>query len=295
MTTNAHPSEDLPAYIAGTLSSGRRRCVARHVEGCLACRSSVETLTAVRDALTISAPALRPPGGADLVHAIRGQLDERDGPVPKGPGVRLVPQLLVAQIPLVRQRLWAGSALVMALGAVVAASVRSATAAGLVVALVAPVVAALGVAVMHGPGSDPRLELALATPTLPRLVVLARLLLVVGYDFALALIASAVVAGAGRSSIGLLALVDQWLGPLLLLAPLSLVVSIRAGGAAGVAVTMALWALRVLAASDTGLLGDRLSRIVTEAWSTSWVVVAVGLVLLGITWLSTNPSRADFA
>lgn len=54
-------------------------------------------------------------------------------------------------------------------------------------------IAAVGLALVYGPEVDPGLELALATPTAPRSVLLARMTLVFAYDLGLALAANAVV------------------------------------------------------------------------------------------------------
>ena len=296
MTGKSHPVDDLSDYVAGTLQPLRRRRLLRHLKACRSCRGGVEEWTATRHAVRSASPPAEAPSGEEMLGRIRERLDGRRSPRLSVDGMRLLHQVLAAQVPLLRERLWIGSALVMALGSVVSASLRSATGAGLVIALVAPVLAGLGVAVTHGPECDPRLELVLVTGTPPRVVMLARLLLVVGYDLALALVASGVVAAGGRSSIGLITLVDLWLGPMLLLASLSLVVSMRAGAGAGVSVTMALWALRVLAASDgDGLLGKRLAAVVKDLWSTSWVGVASGLVLVAAAWVSASPSRRELA
>ena len=60
-------------------------------------------------------------------------------------------------------------------------------------ALVAPIVAAAGVAGTHRSRRDPAAELVAATPTSGRLLLLVRLTLVFGFDLALALAASAVL------------------------------------------------------------------------------------------------------
>ena len=95
--------------------------------------------------------------------------------------------LVAAQVRVVGHGLWMSSAVVMALGFAVA---WTAGRRGMVGAL-APLVAVFGVSHLHGPQHDPAFELTEATPTSPRVVLLARLLLVFGYDLGLALAASA--------------------------------------------------------------------------------------------------------
>ena len=80
--------------------------------------------------------------------------------------------------------------------------------------------AAIGVAFAANLAHDPGVELALATPTSPRVILLARYCAILGATFALSGCASAVEATLYGQS--LWAVVQLWLGPTLLLASLTL-------------------------------------------------------------------------
>lgn len=186
--------------------------------------------------------------------------------------------LLRAQLPLVRRELWAASAVVLGVGVLVASALGSATAAATTLALLAPLVAGVGLAFVYGPENDPFLELATATPTPARAVLMARFTLVVGYDLVLALLANVTVVVLWPE-VGLLPLVALWLGPMLVLGSLALVVGVRFGPVAGVAVAGGLWTLRVASALD-GSAGGRVADLLEQLWATSVTTLALAAVLL---------------
>ncbi len=112
--------------------------------------------------------------------------------------------------------------------------------------IVAPVLAAAGVLAAFGGARRASLEVELACAVRPYELLLARLLLVVGCDLAVALAASVVlwVAGGGGAAAHL---VLAWLGPLLLLAGLNLTLSLRWGATAAAVPSVALWSVSVAA------------------------------------------------
>lgn len=150
--------------------------------------------------------------------------------------------LLFAQARLVPPFLWWVSALVMA--AAVGLALAKNEAAELVLALVVPLVTVAGAAGMH----DQRqaFELVAAAPTSPRVVLLARVTLVLGYDLALGLVASALPYGPG-----VLALMSVWLGPAALLAALGLLLSVWWHPEGAMGVSLALWLLYALGMVQT--------------------------------------------
>jgi hypothetical protein len=160
------------------------------------------------------------------------------------------------------------SALVMAFGTAVAAARAgsSGTWAADVLALVAPIVAAAGIAEVYGPKRDPAFEVIAATPTSLRLILLVRVVLVFGYDLALALAASVVLVAVGAG--GPAGLIVTWLGPMALLAALSLALAVRAGPDVAIGAVVALWSLRVLAGSVFVDAAAPLT-VVRTLWSTN--------------------------
>lgn len=232
---HAEATDLLAAYVAGTLPVARRAALVAHLRACSRCTQEVEQWAGVARAARTALPPVAPAPHllAELVRQVQ--------PVSLWSPQRLV-GLVRAQAPLVRQQIWTASALVMSLGLVILLLGRGG--AGLL-ALLAPVVAAAGIAFIYGPEQDPSLELALATPTSPRLVLLARLTLVFGYDLALGLLVSLLLALAGQAPAGLWQLILLWLGPMLLLSAISLWLSQGLGVLPATFVPLTLWAVKV--------------------------------------------------
>jgi len=194
--------------------------------------------------------------------------------------------LLVAQARVVRREIWAASALVMALGVVVSVVWQGGdSATGLPLALLAPVVAAMGIATLYSP-TDGVWELERTTAVPPRLLLLARLLLVFGFDLALAVLGSLILA-LFTPQAGLWLLVSTWLAPMTFLAALAFLITVIAGAVEmGMLVSLGLWALQAIR-----LTGDRLGNFVLywpdlfSPTSRPWLWVLALLILSGALWL----------
>jgi hypothetical protein len=103
-------------------------------------------------------------------------------------------------------------------------------------------------AFLYGPETDMSLELALSTPTSARTVLLSRFALLFAFDALLAL--AGTVALALWHGENLAALVAVWLGPMTLLAALSLLVSLVLGSGTALGGSAALWLSRLIHLSD---------------------------------------------
>jgi Putative zinc-finger len=236
-------NSQLLEYATGALGPADRAAVEAHLAGCADCRID---LAAWRAFVPDDEPA---PPGPELVHRVLLRSALTASPPATRRTTWFPLALLRAEARLVRPAVLVASALVMALGVLVAA-IPTGTAEGHaanVLALVAPVVAAVGVAGVYGPRRDPAFEVVAAAPTAASLILLTRIVLVFGYDLVLALTASGVLAALGADPGGLVALVDAWLGPMALLSALALVLAVWLGVDAAVGVALALWSLRVLA------------------------------------------------
>jgi hypothetical protein len=288
-----HVDGDLVAmYVAGTLSPGRAAAITARVRGCGVCEDEVAVWVAVAGAMRARAA----PGphaspwvlDAALARVDAGVRDER-APV-AGRWARHVLAVLVGQVPVLRRGIWAASALMFVLGSAVCLSRHSQP--GLLLSLLAPLVAALGVCVIYGPQADPALEVTSAAPTSPRLVLLARLTLVAGYDLVLALAATGAVATLGASP-AFWTLVSAWLGPLALLSALSLLLAVWKGPAVGAATAFAVWGLRVLSAQSgpAAVLSAGQAALITRVWGTSAPVLLAAGLLIGLT-VFVAPHRA---
>jgi hypothetical protein len=284
----------LAEFAAGSLDGADRDRVEAHLADCARCRAD----HAAWRAIAVADPgAGLPPDPGRLVRAAltRSALDEPALGTGTGSGLprrlRYLASVVLTETRLIRLAVPVASALVMALG-VVLVLIQGATdgvapdavAAGDLLALVAPIVAAAGVAGVHRSRRDPAAELLAAIPTSGRLLLLVRLALVFGYDLVLALTASGVLAvttdtagGAGVAA-GTNALITTWLGPMALLSALSLLVAVRFGPDVALGTAVGLWALRVLAESDFAPDGLP-ARLILAAWSTNATVFALSAAL----------------
>jgi hypothetical protein len=181
-----------------------------------------------------------------------------------------------AQVPIIRQRLVAVSLIVMALGALVAIASGKGWPRDVFV-LLAPLAAAGAVAALF---RDNLGELAFTLRASPRLILLARLVVVLGIDLAATLLIS--VAVAGRTHEALTTLVTAWLGPMLLLAATSLFVSTVTTAATGITVALGLWFVRVVAALHTtgAFVSSALAAHIEAVWTTSPAMIAVTVVMI---------------
>jgi hypothetical protein len=237
------------------------------------------------------APVAAPPSAAPLVGSVlrRAALAPPAVPVRKR-RLGFLGQLLRAELRLVSPAVWLASLVVMACAVAVAAGGDGAGSTAL--SLVAPLVAVAGVAGVYGPQRDPAFEALAVTLTSPRLVLLARVTLVFGYDLALAVAASAIVRLVAPE-VGLVDLVTAWLGPMTLLLALSLVLAMWTGPTVSVAVAAAVWVLRVATVSIPELAGGWLADGMRAVWVTSPGTVAATLALVAAAVvLSRRPMRA---
>lgn len=299
-----HVTELLPAYVGRALDARERRHVQGHLRGCAACRAQLASWETVAEATVASAERMpSPPAGVMEGVWARIERGEAAAPVDRPAAsetlsgdvrttvltrLSLAWQLLRGQLPLVSRGIWAASGLTMAVGLLVALlATNTAAAANTLLAVLAPVVAAVGVALVYGPENDPSLEVALSTQTSPRSVLLARLTLVYGYDLALALATTAALVLV-EESLGVWPLVSLWIGPMLFLSALALLLSLLLGSATAMLVALALWASRFAVASDAGqaLLTARAAESLETFWRTNPLLVPMAALLFAVALLS---------
>lgn len=198
--------------------------------------------------------------------------------------------LLRSQTRLVHPVTWVASGLVIALGALVTlAFYRSATSgAELPLVIVAPLVAACGVAFLYGLEADPALELQLSTPVSPRVILLARLALLFGFNLAIALACSIVLVLA-QVPISLMPLVFAWLAPMTFLSALAFLMSVLFfDSLASVMVCLLLWigaALRHFV---------RIELLIPDLLHTSFypaMLLAAPILVVVALWLAEHEER----
>jgi len=123
------------------------------------------------------------------------------------------------------------------------------------VALLAPAVAAVGIAYAYGPGIDPSWELSQSMAVSDRIVLLVRALAVFGLNAGLGLAASAVSGAAAAVTFG-------WLVPMTAVSALALAAAtVTRSANVGVAAGLAGWAITILAGQAAG---DRYTAGVTD-------------------------------
>ena len=285
--TDNHVAAELPAYINGTLDPDARDRVRAHLLACVACRAEADAWMVIAEA-SHDATALATLPSLAVMDRVWERIEARPDPTgvaaSPAPGravwrrARDFGRLMRGQRPLLRPCLWVASAAAMALGVVIAYLAAGTTPPGAALGVVAPLVAAIGVAFIYGPEVDPGLELALATPTSPRLVLLSRLALVLGYDCLLALAATGVVAAVTGGAVT--AVFAVWMGPLLLLAALSLLLALVINAGAAAAVTVGVWLLHLVASGWVGLSAlIAVPGSLGGLWQTTPAVVLAALVL----------------
>ena len=124
------------------------------------------------------------------------------------------------------------------------------------VALVAPAVAAAGIAYAYGPGIDPAWELSCSMAVSDRMVLLTRALAVFGLNAALGLAAAAASGAAAAVTFG-------WLVPMTAVCALALAAATLARSAnVGVAAGLAGWVITVLSAQAAS---GRFTAAVTDS------------------------------
>ncbi|WP_254550321.1 hypothetical protein [Catellatospora tritici] len=113
------------------------------------------------------------------------------------------------------------------------------------VSLLAPAVAAAGIAYAYGPGADPAWELTCSTAVSDRLILLVRALAVFGLNSALGLAATAASSLAAPMTVG-------WLLPMTAVCALALATAALTRSAnAGIAAATASWMITVLVGKAT--------------------------------------------
>jgi hypothetical protein len=201
-------------------------------------------------------------------------------------------RILTHQRRLIDRRVWPVAGVVLGLGTGLAAWGPSESS-GAVLAIVMPLVAAVGLAAACGSGADPAVELVAASPTGLRAVLLARLTLVLGTIFATASVASLGLAWVDAGApLGLFA---AWLGPMALLSAVSFALSVLWRPAVGIGVATTLWALRMLAGS--GVVDGAVGRLFELLWRTSGPTLLVAALLIAgtvalVPYLPAAPVRA---
>ena len=160
--------------------------------------------------------------------------------------------------------------------------------------LIAPAVAAVGVAYAYGPGIDPAWELSCSCAVSYRMVLLTRAVAVFAVNAALGLAASAATVGTTASAHAA-QLTFAWLIPMTAICAMALAVAVATRSAnTGAAAGVAAWVIVVLgwsaASSTPGAPGISLTAAVTDP-SLYLPYLAVAACCAAIVGYATRPQR----
>jgi hypothetical protein len=275
-------NELLPFYVGGTLEESRRLELEHHLAQCAICGADLVAWQAIAsDIQTVDRKIV---AGRGIAEDVLKQIARSAG---KASPLQRVIQIIQSQIPLVQREIWLASALVMAIGLVVAVIAEKA----IVIHVLAPMVATVCVVVIYGSENDPAFELANATPTSQWQILFARLALVFSYNLILALAASLGFAWLVPGElVGNLVL--GWLGPMAFMSILALAVSLWTSPANAITAAYSLWLLQIIAKN---LLGNTAAayyqqpalRWMMEAYLDFWsnpglLLITAGLICIAV-------------
>ena len=274
----------LPEYEFGGLTADQRRSIEIHLTTCEECKADLALWQMVASATRQSVLVIPAPQGIlerALVQLRAGH--HRTGMMRQGW------VLLRSQLPLVRHEIWPASAAIMIIGFIASILVGKEA----IIQALAPMVAAASIAMVFGPGNDPACELMGSVPTSPRQVLLARLSIVFGYNFLLALLASVCLLPV-FPKIFLPELIMSWLAPMTFISALALFLSIYFGTENAIITAYTLWILKyaVRGAFSIQLIRPEagLASILT-GYSQLWqqpvaLFIAAGFLLIGAVWFA---------
>ena len=164
--------------------------------------------------------------------------------------------------------------------------------------LIAPSLAAVGIAYAYGPGIDPAWELSCSMAVSDRMVLLTRAVVVFAANALLGLVASAATIGTAASA-GTVTLTFAWLLPMTAICALALAVAVAArsasaGAGAGVAAWIILVLARGLASAPSGAPGSapgvHLTAAITDA-NLYLPYLAVAVCCAAAVIYATRPQR----
>lgn len=195
--------------------------------------------------------------------------------------------VLRSQLRVVQSELWTASAIVLALGTLVtlAYSHTGALNVTLPFVLIAPVVAAGGIAFLYGSSLDPALEIELTTPISPRQVMFARLVLVFGFDLLFGLAGSAILSLL-RVNLSFWPFVSAWLAPMTFLSSLAfLLMTMTLDSTLNQLICLGLWILQNMTRLVPGIHWPFPLPDLTAAAAQPWLWLVAVLLFSMALWL----------
>jgi hypothetical protein len=273
-SSDEHVADLLPDYLSQSLDEAVMPQVAAHLKQCVVCRHEFEAWQRLGTVMHESVTTLPQPR-ADLLDCAW----ETIAATPRRSTLwqkRLFPiwQVACAQIRLLNPLLWLASGLGIAFATWVTSGQPGSG--EWVLGLILPLIAAVGMAFLFSQEIDIRLEMALATPTPPRLVLVSRWFWLFAYDLVLSIVATLVLAALGHE--GFWPLVSLWLGPMALLSSFSLLFSSFAGPIVALVLSVAAGIGRFFSLSS----GFDPQRVHDGFWQTSPLIFFLAALCLAL-------------
>lgn len=295
-----HRADLLPAYVNGQLDASSARFIREHLLSCASCRRELTTWEALKDSAkqVYASTPLPSPQLMEQVWTKIAVLEEVQT-VQRWSLARLLRRgwlVFRSQFPLIHKSLWIASALVCLFGLVLILAMPLHTLvqkqwAGNLLVLFIVVVGASGCAFIYGSAVDPGFELAITTPTSVRFMTICRMLIVLGYNFLLGMLASAVFAAICGG--GLWGMVQLWLGPLLFLSSLCLVISLFVSSAFALICTVVIEILQRFPSTIASHLGLFLPSLDLGSTSPTLLIAALGLIVAAVFFIPKQPRLAS--
>ncbi len=288
---NVHIADLLPAYINHRLDPALIEQVQAHLAFCGSCRAELASWESIRSATQI-ATASQPLPSASVLHLAWGKIEtiEHEQVLHAQQARHTLPEVahhltLVFrhQVALIHKSIWIASVLINILMLVlvfingpdsVHQHLRSVET---ILTLFTTVATACGIAFIYQAENDAGYEIVLSTPTSIRIVMICRMILVMGYNMALAAITSFIISLLFAGN--LWSFMQLWLGPVLLLASISLTFSVTLGSVFGVAASLVIEVLQALSNSLTRAT-PFLQFLRLDFWQTTPLTLLVALSLL---------------
>ena len=197
-----------------------------------------------------------------------------------------------AQVALLNRSIWIAPIVAMAVACILTFFLHSDAGWSLTFATVS--VSATGAAYLYGTENDAGMELALSTPTSLRIILLARLAVVLGYNVLLAALTSVIVVAEHGG--GLWMLVHLWLGPVLFLSSFSLALSLLLGSMFASLIALLLTLSQVIRVGlEKPFFIIQTANLNTALWQLHPLllsVIALGCLAFALLYISRHPHLA---
>lgn len=293
----------LPAYVNRTLEQQSADRVHAHLLQCETCQREHSSWEALKDAAQFAVSSMPAPS-MNTISQVWAKIDAAPGKV--SPFHWFLTHILLhfwlilkAQVRIIHKSIWIASTLVILFGGILASIALSSSLAHnhwqqitLFLSLITTVTAASGSAFIYGTENDAGLELTLATPTSIRFVMLSRLVLVVGYDFALSFLVSFAMTLVFGGS--LWDIMQLWVGPMLLLSSITLTLSLLIGSWLAMLVSFILELIQALPLSLTQHMPAlQMANPVTWQTNPTVLLLAVLFVLFAVFYAPRQPKLSE--